>query len=101
MAYCTSIGYATGIWNTEEHLEIFQGIPEIDRRKPPNNERVNERKPNTQRTTRRKEHGTQERNKEGTRNDRKTPFQSSKPSLQHGVPILEVRRLEVRRERNS
>ncbi len=77
-----------------------------------NNERVNERNPNTQRTTTKREHGTKERNKEGTRNDRKIPFQPSKtvppssPSLQHGVPILEVRRLEVRRlevrlERNS
>ena len=28
----TSIGYGTGIWNTEEYLEIFLGIPEIEGR---------------------------------------------------------------------
>ena len=67
---------------------MFLGIPdkpEIDRRKPPNNERVNERKPNTQRTTRRKEHGTQERNKEGTENDFQS-YQLSRPVVKDFTP---------------
>ena len=29
MTHYTSIGYGTGIWDTEEYLEIFLGIPAI------------------------------------------------------------------------
>jgi len=29
MTYDTSIGYGSGIWDTEEYLEIFLGIPAI------------------------------------------------------------------------
>jgi hypothetical protein len=46
-----------------------------DRRTHRHNEQENKMKPNTHRTNTRKEHGTQERNKGGTENDRKTWFQ--------------------------
>jgi hypothetical protein len=88
MAYYTSIGYGTAIWNNEEYLEIFQGNPEIGIKNQPNhNERINPRKNKTHRITTRKEHGIQgKEHTEGKSNDRKTPFHGT--MVDHGWNLV-------------